>query len=118
MIGWAWVNGRLPIDLDLMLAKRQGDLYAPWGVDTPEDVARVADCAATLGWSANWTRQVSITGLARVALHAGGKSLQDLTDDDITACTEEGRGRRHRVTHDPRSSQGVQQDLGAGRVAA
>ena len=54
----------------------------------PEDVARVAGCAATLGWSANWTRQVSVTGLAVVAQHAGGKILQDLTDDDITACTD------------------------------
>jgi site-specific recombinase XerD len=88
MICWAWVNGRLPVDLDLMLAKRQGDLYARWASVHAEEVARVAGCAATLGWSANWTRQVSVAGLAVVCLHAGGKTLDELTDDDITACTE------------------------------
>lgn len=88
MICWAWVHGRLPVDLDLMLAKRQGDLYALWARAHPEDVARVAGCAGTLGWSASWTRQVSVVGLAVVALHAGGKSLDELTDDDITACTD------------------------------
>ncbi len=38
-------------------AKRQGDLYGLWASAHPEDVARVAGCAATLGWSANCTRQ-------------------------------------------------------------
>ena len=88
MICWAWVHGRLPVDLDLMLAKRQGDLYAQWASAHPEDVARVAGCATILGWSANWTHQVSVAGLAVVALHAGGKTLEELTNDDITACTE------------------------------
>lgn len=88
MICWAWVNGRLPVDLDLMLAKRHGDLYGLWASAHSEDVARVAGCAKTLGWGVNWAQQVSVTGLAVVALHAGGKSLEELTDDDITACTE------------------------------
>lgn len=88
MICWAWVNGQLPVDLDLMLAKRQGDLYALWASAHPGDVARVAGCAPTLGWSANWTRQVSVTGLAVVALCAGGKTLAELTDDDLGACIE------------------------------
>jgi len=88
MICWAWVNGQLPVDLDLMLAKRQGDLYALWASAHPEDVARVAGCAPTLGWSANWTRQVSVTGLAVVALCAGGKTLAELTDDDLGACID------------------------------
>jgi len=88
MICWAWVNGQLPVDLDLMLAKRQGDLYALWASAHPEDVARVAGCAPTLGWSANWTRQVSVTGLAVVALCAGGKTLAELTDDDLAACID------------------------------
>lgn len=52
MICWAWVAGRLPADLDLMLAKRQGDLYALWARAHPEDVARVASCSTTLGWGA------------------------------------------------------------------
>lgn len=59
MICWAAVNRGLPIDVDLMLAKRQGDLYARWASAHPEDVARVAGCAATLGWSEpswNWWR--------------------------------------------------------------
>jgi site-specific recombinase XerD len=88
LISWAWVNGRLPIDLDLMLAARQHDLYALWASTHPEDVARVAGCAAALSWSATWTRQVSVVALAVVALHAGGKTLAELTDDDITACTD------------------------------
>jgi len=87
LICWAWVNGRLPVDLDLMLSKRQGDLYALWASVHPEDVARVAGCAGTLGWGPSWTRQVSVAGLAIVCLHAGGKSLQELTDDDITSYT-------------------------------
>ena len=53
-----------------------------------QDVARVAGCAGTLGWGPGWTRQVSVAGLAIVCLHAGGKSLQELTDDDITSCTK------------------------------
>jgi site-specific recombinase XerD len=87
LICWAWVNGRLPIDLDLMLAKRQGDLYAVWAAAHPQDVTRVAGCAATLGWGPSWARQVSVVGLAVVCLHAGGKTLDELTDDDITSCT-------------------------------
>jgi hypothetical protein len=35
MICWAWVTGRLPVDLDLMLAKRQGDLDALWAAAHP-----------------------------------------------------------------------------------
>ncbi len=87
IICWAWVAGRLPVDLDLMLAKRQGDLYALWAATHPDDVARVAGCSATLGWSANWAHQVSVSGLAVVCLNAGARSLDELTDDDITACT-------------------------------
>lgn len=89
MICWAWVAGQLPVDLDLMLAKRQGDLYALWTAAHPDDVARVASCSTTLGWGANWAHQVSVTGLAVVCLNAGAKSLDELTDDDITACTKE-----------------------------
>jgi hypothetical protein len=85
-ICWAWVNGRLPVDLDLMLGKGHGDLYALWAQEHPEDVDLVAGCADTLGWSVNWARQVSVVGLAVVCLHAGGKSLHELTDDDITSC--------------------------------
>ena len=87
-ISWAWVNGRLPIDLDLMLAARQHDLYGLWASAHPQDVARIASCAAGLSWSATWTRQVSVAGLAVVALHAGGKALAELTDDDFTTCVD------------------------------
>jgi len=52
MICWAWVAGRLPVDLDLMVAKGHGDLYALWAAAHPEDVARVASCSTTLGWGA------------------------------------------------------------------
>lgn len=86
MICWAWVAGRLPVDLDLMLAKGHGDLYALWAAAHPEDVARVASCSATLGWGGNWAHQVSVTGLAVVCLNAGATSLEELTDDDITGC--------------------------------
>jgi len=34
------------------------------------------------------TGMSGVLGLAVVALHAGGKTLGELTDDDITACTE------------------------------
>ena len=88
LISWAAVTGRLPIDVDLMLAKRQGDLYSLWASEHPQDVARVMGCAATLGWSASWARQVSVAGLALVCLHAGGKGLGELTDSDITTCLD------------------------------
>jgi site-specific recombinase XerD len=87
LICWAWVNGRLPIDLDLMLAKGHGDLYTVWAAAHPDDVARVAGCADTLGWAPSWARQVSVVGLAVVCLHAGAKTLDELTDDDISSCT-------------------------------
>jgi site-specific recombinase XerD len=87
LICWAWVAGKLPVDLDLMLAKRQGNLFALWAAAHPEDVARVASCSTTLRWSANWAHQVSVTGLAVVCLNAGAKTLEEITDDDITACT-------------------------------
>jgi len=74
LICWAWVNGRLPIDLDLMLAKGHGDLYTVWAAAHPDDVARVAGCADTLGWAPSWARQVSVVGLAVVCLHAGAKN--------------------------------------------
>jgi len=80
---------------DLMLAKRQGDLYAVWAAAIPRTITRVAGCAATLGWGPSWARQVSVVGLAVVCLHAGGKTLDELTDDDITSCT--GRSRRGAV---------------------
>jgi hypothetical protein len=87
LICWAWVNGRLPIDLDLMLAKGHGGLYTVWAAAHHDDVARVAGCADTLGWAPSWARQVSVVGLAVVCLHAGAKTLDELTDDDINSCT-------------------------------
>lgn len=86
MICWAWVIGRLPVDMDLMLAKRQGDLYGLWAAAHPQDVARVAGCSTTLGWSASWAHQVSVTGLAVVCLTTGANSLDELTDDHIADC--------------------------------
>jgi hypothetical protein len=81
---WCFVEGHLRPDVDLLLAKKPGDLYKQWIVRNREDVARVVEVARQFGWSANWTRDVSRGGLALVCLTAG-KTLTELTDADFSA---------------------------------
>src|SRR5207237_2713642 len=69
-------------DLDLLVAKTPGDLYAVWAERHPNDVARIGDVARRFGWSANWTRDMTRGGLAMMCLWAR-KDLSSLTDADF-----------------------------------
>ena len=81
-VTWCVVEGHLTPDLDLLLAKTPGDLYAAWTARHPDDVARLAEVAARFGWSALWTRDMTSGGLALLCLWAG-KTLAELRDDDF-----------------------------------
>lgn len=59
LVTWCFLEGVLPADLDLPLAKTPGDLYIEWGQRHPRDVERVVEVASRFGWSDNWTRDVS-----------------------------------------------------------
>ncbi len=85
---WCFVEGRLRPDLDLLLARLPGDLYAEWICRHAEDVAGIVGVAERFGWSANWTRDVSRGGLSLLCLTAG-KTLDELTDDDFEAFARE-----------------------------
>lgn len=78
---WCFVEGHLRPDLDLLLARLPGDLYAEWICRHADDVARIVEVAERFGWSGNWTRDVSRGGLSLLCLTAG-KGLDELTDDD------------------------------------
>lgn len=79
---WCFVEGHLRPDLDLLVAKAPGDLFADWAARHREDGARVRDVGHRFGWSANWTTDVSRGGLALLCLWAG-KSLAELDDGDF-----------------------------------
>jgi hypothetical protein len=81
---WCFVEGHLRPDLDLLLARLPGDLYAEWISRHADDVARIVEVAERFGWSGNWTREVSRGGLSLLCLTAG-KGLDELTDDDFEA---------------------------------
>lgn len=84
-LSWLLVEGHVPADLELLLAKPGGcDLPKTWCDAHPSDVARTTAAAADLGWSANWTRQVVRHAVPIVCL-AAGKSFAALTDDDLAA---------------------------------
>jgi integrase len=79
---WCFVQGHLAPDLDLLLAKTPGGLYAAWAARHPDDVARIAGVARQFGWSVNWTRDVTSGGLALLCLWTQ-KTLAQLTDADF-----------------------------------
>ncbi len=85
-ITWCFLEGALTPDLDLLLAKTPGDLYAEWGRRHPGDVERIIEVAGRFRWSENWARDVSRGGLAIMCLWAA-KTLAELTDDDFDAFT-------------------------------
>jgi integrase len=94
-VSWCLVAGHLTGDLELLLAKPGGvDLPAVWAAAHPSDVDRVAAAGRQLGWSANWTRQVSLLALSTVCLWAGA-ALEELTEQTFTALL----GELDRVAH-------------------
>lgn len=86
---WCIMEGHLRADLDLLIAKTPGDLYAAWAGAHPGDVARLAEVARRFGWSVNWAKQL-VAGMAMVCLWAD-KSFGELADadfDDFVAALE------------------------------
>ena len=85
-ITWCFLEQILVPDLDLLLTKTPGDLYAEWGRRHADEVARVSEIARRYSWSANWTRDVACNALAMLCLWSG-KVLDELTDDIFDAFT-------------------------------
>ena len=83
-ITWCFLEQILVPDLDLLLTKTPGDLYAEWGRRHVNDVARVSEIARRYSWSANWTRDVTRNALATLCLWSGN-TLDELTDDVFDA---------------------------------
>ncbi len=61
---------------------------ATWAAKHPDDVAALADAGRVLGWSVNWTRQVTLLAASSVCLHAG-KRLTELADADFTCVLDQ-----------------------------
>lgn len=98
-VAWCFLEGHLRPDLDLLLAKSPGDLYATWAQRHGHDVARLEEVAGRFGWSANWTRDLT-AGLAMICLWAGS-SLDGLAGADferfateLASCPSAGRNAR------------------------
>jgi hypothetical protein len=85
-ITWCFLEGVLTPDLDLLLAKTPGDLYAEWGHRHQDEVGRVVEVAQRFSWSPNWTRDVARSALALLCLWSGN-ALDELTDDVFDAFT-------------------------------
>src|SRR6266852_1290759 len=87
-ITWCFAEEHLVPDLDLLVAKTPGDLFAAWAERHPDDVARISEVARRFGWSANWTRDMTRGGLAMMCLWAR-KDLSSLIDADFDAFAAE-----------------------------
>ena len=85
-ITWCFLEQIVVPDLDLLLTKTPGDLYAEWGRRHVDEVARISEIARCYSWSANWTRDVTRNALAMLCLWSGN-TLDELTDDVFDAFT-------------------------------
>jgi hypothetical protein len=86
---WLFVAGNLQADLELLIAKPGGvDLPNVWAGANSDDVKRVTATATRMGWSANWTHQVSVLAMSTLCVWSN-KTLDTLTDDDFDAITAE-----------------------------
>jgi integrase len=82
-LSWCLIEGHLPADLELLLAKPPGvALNDTWCARHRGDVDAVADAGKVLGWSENWTRQVTVLCLPLMCLWAG-KTPMELDGDDF-----------------------------------
>lgn len=80
-VSWCFLHGRLRPDLDVLIAKMPGDLYADWADQHRDDVERLAAVAERFSWSANWARGV-VAAMAMVCVWAG-KEFDELTGADF-----------------------------------
>ena len=98
-LSWCFLEGHLRPDLDLLLAKSPGDLYATWAQRRGHDVARLTEVAGRFGWSANWTRDLT-AGLAMICLWAGtdldglAGAVFERFATELTSCPSAGRDAR------------------------
>jgi hypothetical protein len=63
---WCFREGSLRPDLDLLIAKTPGELYADWAGRHPDHVARLREVAVRSGRIGNWTRDL-IASTAMIA---------------------------------------------------
>ena len=83
---WCMVEGHLPGDLELLLAKPHGVNVSPvWDAAHPGERGRAAQAGRTLGWSENWIEQLTRHALPVICIWAA-KSLDELTEVDLTGC--------------------------------
>lgn len=88
-VSWCLVEGHVPADLELLLAKPGGcGLPETWCDRHAQDAAAVEEVGRHLGWSANWARQVSRLTLPVLCLWVG-KPLAELDDADFDAMIAE-----------------------------
>jgi integrase len=88
-LSWCLVEGHVHADLELLLAKPGGvRLPEVWCARHPDDVAVAAEAGRLLGWSSNWTRQVTTLTLPILCLWAG-KPLDAINDGDLDAILAE-----------------------------
>jgi integrase len=80
-VSWCFINGHLQPDLDLLVAKVPGNLYATWAECHPADVTRLKEVAGRFGWSANWARDL-VAEMAMVCLWAA-KQFEQLDGADF-----------------------------------
>lgn len=85
---WCMVEGHLPGDLDLLLAKPHGVNLSPlWDATHPGNRDRAAQVGRTLGWGENWVEVLTRHTLPVVCVWAA-KSLDELTEQDLAGCAE------------------------------
>ena len=86
---WLIIDGRVTVDLELLLAKPGGvDLGLWWTLANQGDIITATTTAAGLGWSPNWTRQV-LRHTAPVLCLWLDKPIAHLTDDDFDRAATE-----------------------------
>jgi integrase len=89
LLSWCLIEDHVRADLELLLAKPGGcELPKTWCDRHPDDVAAVVEAGQVLGWSENWTRQVTVLTLPILCLWAG-KGLGAISDDDFDAILAE-----------------------------
>lgn len=54
-LAWCFIHRRVLPDLDLLVSKTPGAIYADWRARYADDIARAASVAERFTWSNNWT---------------------------------------------------------------
>jgi hypothetical protein len=81
-LSWCFAIGAIRPDVELLAAKSKGLHYITWARMHPDQVARVAASAESMGWVAEWVYRVSTTALATVCM-TRQTSLDEITLGDL-----------------------------------